>query len=431
MVSWHERLLRWLYGALFVVVVPPVLLLWARASDAAVPLPAVHSGVTGLAAIVAGGVLVAFGWYALIVHGHGLPMNAFPPPRFVRVGLYRWIRNPIYIGFGLIIAGVSIAAGSPSGLWLVTPTVILATTALVFGFERIDLVQRFGTDALQPPLLSIPRGNDAPPTINHRLAVCVWILIPWLLRVVCRANHRPATGCVRDRAPVRTAMARLAMDRGALCLGLSVRANDGVPRGVAAGASRSGARWQHRHRLRDNLLVYHSCCSANRSFVPTNALGELLAFEQRSSTGVAAFPAFHVLWAMLAARVWSDDARHRHQPSRAWIGWTWAGLIAASCLTTGMHSVIEVVAALLLFTVLREPARSWTWMRARTEALANSWREWQIGPVRVINHAVFAAAAGGVGFAIIAIAVPPDRFLDVVWMTLCTSRRGRCLGTGL
>ena len=160
--------------------------------------------------------------------------------------------------------------------------------------------------------------------------------------------------------------------------------------------------------------------AANRSFVPTSALGALLAFEQRRSSGVAAFPAFHVLWAMLAARVWGDDARHRHQPSRAWVGWIWAGLIAASCLTTGMHSVVEVVAALLAFPVLGDPARSWAWIRARTEALANSWREWRIGRLRVINHAVFAGSAGGVGFAIITMGAPPDRFGDVVWITFCT-----------
>ena len=139
LVSLRDRLLQLLYGALFVVLLPLGLVLWARVTEATVPLPVVQSVATGFALTLAGGLLIACGWYALIVHGHGLPMNAFPPTRLVHTGVYRWLQNPIYIGFGLISAGSSIAAGSASGLWLVTPTVILAAVALVFGFERIDL----------------------------------------------------------------------------------------------------------------------------------------------------------------------------------------------------------------------------------------------------------------------------------------------------
>ena len=67
--------------------------------------------------------------------------------------------------------------------------------------------------------------------------------------------------------------------------------------------------------------------AANRDFVPTNVLGELLTFQQRWSTGAAAFPSFHALWAMLVATAWSDDARQRHQPlrgvGRVDLGWSY------------------------------------------------------------------------------------------------------------
>jgi protein-S-isoprenylcysteine O-methyltransferase Ste14 len=412
-------MLRFLYGALFVVLVPLGLVLWARATETAVPLPPVYSPAAGLALAAAGGLLVTSGWYGLIVYGHGLPMNAFPPSQFVRIGVYRWIRNPIYIGFTLICAGVSISTGSPSGLWLVTSTVALAAAALVFGFERIDLVRRFGAAALEPPLLSIPRGDDAPPSAIHRLAVFVWILIPWMLvwfaaQIVGRAPDAFETALPFERRWAVWQWTEL----------LYVSAYLFVPLTVLLASSQRALR---RVALSGGIAtVIVTICwfaipvvAANRSFTPSSAMGQLLAFEQRSSTGAAAFPAFHVLWAMLAAVVWSDDARHRQQPARAYVGWIWAGLITVSCLTTGMHSVLEVLAAVLLFLPLRDPARSWRWIHARVESLANSWREWRIGRLRVISHAAFAACSAGVGFVVIASAVPSDRLSDVMWITFC------------
>ena len=108
-------------------------------------------------------------------------MNAFPPPHLVRTRIYRWVRDPIYIGFVLACAGVSIASGSPAGLWIVTPVTALASAALVYGYERHDLRRRFGQDALPPVVLSIPPGDDNAATAAHRAAVFLWVLIPWLV----------------------------------------------------------------------------------------------------------------------------------------------------------------------------------------------------------------------------------------------------------
>jgi hypothetical protein len=91
----------------------------------------------------------------------------------------------------------------------------------------------------------------------------------------------------------------------------------------------------------------------NRVFEPAHALGRFLAFEQGHSIGVAAFPAFHVLWSLIAADAWVVDARLRGDRRTGIAAWTWAVLIAVSCLTTSMHTVIDLAAATLLFVVLR------------------------------------------------------------------------------
>src|SRR4051812_18680454 len=106
--------------------------------------------------------------------------------------------------------------------------------------------------------------------------------------------------------------------------------------------------------------VIVACCwlaipvvAVNRPFEPAHALGRLLAFEQAHSIGVAAFPAFHVLWSLIAADAWVVDGRGRGTRWIAIAAWAWAILIVASCLTTAMHTVIDEVAAVAVFLLIR------------------------------------------------------------------------------
>ncbi len=124
-----------LYAAVFVVVLPLLLLIWAVRTTMVVALPPVHSLTWGLAAAVFGLLLMAMGMAALWRLGGGLPMNAFPPSRYVSGGMYSVLSHPIYVGFAFVSVGVAIASGSASGLWLVSPAVILASAALVLGYE--------------------------------------------------------------------------------------------------------------------------------------------------------------------------------------------------------------------------------------------------------------------------------------------------------
>jgi hypothetical protein len=68
------------------------------------------------------------------------------------------------------------------------------------------------------------------------------------------------------------------------------------------------------------------------------------------------------------------------------------------------------------------------WARARdlTERIANSWQEWHVGPVRVINHGAWAAAAAGVGLLVAGSAAGPDRLGSVILVATCV-----LIGAGL
>ena len=351
--------------------------------------------------------------------GGGLPMNAFPPPRFVRSGIYRWIRNPMYVGFGLVAAGVSIAVGSAAGLWLVTPVTCLAAAALVYGYERHDLLRRFGPDALTPPLLSLPRGDSEAPTVPHRLAVFVWVLIPWL------AAYSAVQALGRPPDAFQTAFS---FERKWAVLQWTevfyVSAYLFVPVTVLVIRTQRALRYFAVEGLIATVVVTLAwltipVVATNRPFEPTTLPGRMLAYELSHSNGVAAFPAFHVLWAFISAEGWGAKAGNSGRSPWVWAGWTWALLIAVSSVTTGMHTVLEVAGAAVAYLPARHYGRVWTRVRALTERLANSWKEWRVGQIRVINHGVWAAAAGGVGTLIAGSAAGPDRDGAVMWVAMC------------
>ena len=166
-----------LYALLFVALLPVAGYAWARATESFVAFPALHSEIAGYGLAGLGALLVLAGWAALWRPGGGLPMNAFPPPRLVTRGVYALVAHPIYVGFAAICFGASIASGSASGLWLVSPAIILGMIALVFGYEKHDLDARFGPER-GAPLFGIPPDDDAPPTLARRIAAAALCALP-------------------------------------------------------------------------------------------------------------------------------------------------------------------------------------------------------------------------------------------------------------
>ncbi len=400
------------YGAIFVIGVPLLLVVWAERSAPMIPLPATGNPAAGGIVVLIGLALIASGMAGLIRHGRGLPMNAFPPPRFAREGVFRWLRNPIYIGFGLVTLGASLYARSASGLWLVTPVTWLAMAALVFGHERHDLRRRFGVEALTPPRLSLPRSGDGAPALVERLATLVWVFGPWLLAYFAvQAIGQPpdifATMLPgEERWPVWPWM-ELPYASAYLM----------VPLAVFAARSRRALAAFAASGLVATVVV--TLCwllipvvAVHRPFEATSWIGSLLAAEQTHSNSVAAFPAFHVLWPMLAARAWTADRGIRVQR----LVWGWAALIILSTIGTGHHTLLDAAAGAALYLPLGHLDRTWAVVRRATERLANSWREWRIGPVRFINHGLYAGTAAMVGLLVAGSAAGPGRELAAVYV---------------
>jgi protein-S-isoprenylcysteine O-methyltransferase Ste14 len=396
-----------LYGLAWAVAAPALLVVWAVATADLVPLPPIRSALAGPLLGGVGLLLMASAMAALAVHGGGPPMNAYPPPRLVTRGPYRWTGHPIYIGFILLAAGVSVFTGSASGLWLVTPVAALALAALVLGYERHDLRQRFG--AMPRPLLSLPAARAGTATSAERASIYVLVLLPWLLAY--EALH--VIGVPRDAIP-----SHFAFERGwpvlewteaiyasayamILLTPLLVRSRPALRRFALMGLMATA--------LVTFIYILVPLVAPPRPFEPTTALGRLLALERSVSNTVAAFPAFHVLWPLIATAAWRTRGEWWGRAALAW-----AVLIAASCITTGMHSLVDVAAAFVIYPLFGSAPRVWESLRRGAERIANSWREWRAGPVRILNHGFYTAAGGAVGAWITGVVAGPELMGAVV-----------------
>lgn len=394
-----------LYGLLFVAAVPAGLALWARATEPLVSLPVPPFPTVGWAVAVAGLLVVLWGMVALRLWGKGLPMNAYPPETYVRRGPYRWVRHPIYVGFGLLVAGVSVALSSPSGLWLVTPATALAMVVLVLGFEGPALRKRFGERVDRPPILALPSRQEGRPALRERISVVVLVLVPWLIAYEGVALLGPPPDAVEAFLPFERGWPVLVWTEW-----IYASVYPFVILVPLAMASRPVLRWfAVRGLLATGVVTFLylviPLVAPPRPFTGGGLAGELLAWERSMAHTVAAFPSFHVLWTLLAAEAWSQAL------PRIRVGvWGWAFLIVVSCVTTGMHAILDLAAAVVVWLPLRRPEGVWERLRTCTEHVANSWWEWRAGPVRLLGYGLYAGAAGGLGAWIIASLVGPGEY---------------------
>ncbi|HLY43712.1 MAG TPA: phosphatase PAP2 family protein [Terracidiphilus sp.] len=377
-----NRVWKWFYGAVFVLLLPVCLVAWAKATAETVHLRLAPFALLGLPIAVIGLCLVLLGMLHLWTYGRGLPMNAFPPPVYVERGIYRLLPHPIYIGFTLVCAGVSIAAGSASGLWLVSPIVALGCASLVLGYERHDLVARFG----RAPRALLPAAGPERPTASDRIACYFFVFIPWLaLYEAVLALGLPPDGSAAQfafelRLPVMEwtepfyfsayvvttlapLFARKRSDLRTFCL-----------RALGAMA------------IAFPLYLILPFEAPPRAFTAHTVFGRLLQWERGLDSAACAFPSFHVIWAFLSAELY---ARRRPGPLWSWAWRAWAMLVAASCVLAGQHPIGDVAGGLAVVALVVRGAHLWRLLRNGSEYIANSWREWRVGSIRVINHGVY------------------------------------------
>jgi protein-S-isoprenylcysteine O-methyltransferase Ste14 len=93
--------------------------------------------------LAAGVVVLVHAFVRFVVEGVGTPAPVAPPERLVVGGLYRYVRNPMYLAVAATIVGQGLALGQPV-LLLYVAAFGVAVAAFVHWYEEPTLHRQFG-----------------------------------------------------------------------------------------------------------------------------------------------------------------------------------------------------------------------------------------------------------------------------------------------
>lgn len=101
--------------------------------------------VIAIGGVIAGGCVFEFAW-----RGIGTPAPFDPPRKLVISGPYRWVRNPMYLGMGVVLLGEGITFPRLTNTMLIMIVVLwCAVTLFIVGFEEPTLRAKFGEDYIE------------------------------------------------------------------------------------------------------------------------------------------------------------------------------------------------------------------------------------------------------------------------------------------
>jgi protein-S-isoprenylcysteine O-methyltransferase Ste14 len=120
--------------------VPWLLTGWDAADG--VPLPVV---VAGALLIAAGAAVLLHAFARFVVEGLGTPAPVAPTERLVVGGLYRYVRNPMYLAVTATIVGQALVLGRPA-LLLYALAFVAVVWAFVRFYEEPTLARTYGAE---------------------------------------------------------------------------------------------------------------------------------------------------------------------------------------------------------------------------------------------------------------------------------------------
>jgi protein-S-isoprenylcysteine O-methyltransferase Ste14 len=101
--------------------------------------------VLGAVLLVAGLIALVWAFVRFVVEGFGTPAPVAAPERLVIGGVYRYVRNPMYVAVLAAIVGQALLLGQ-LGLLLYAVAAWVVVAAFVRFYEEPTLTRRFGAD---------------------------------------------------------------------------------------------------------------------------------------------------------------------------------------------------------------------------------------------------------------------------------------------
>ncbi len=346
--KWFPRLL---YSVLPGVLLAALLIAWAQATADVVRIPPVASPALGIGIAVIGTALI-----------------------------WRLVAQPLLIGFCIFCIGASIATGSASGLWLVSPMVILCCAALVLSGVH---------PTTRPVMPMITEGGEGAPSRRERCALYLFLLVPWLALYEAVLAIGVPPDAISGLLPFERHLPVIEWSQifygstylMALTAPLFAKTRTDLRRFNVRGLWTMAVAYP--------LFVLVPLISPKRAFVPNNVPGHLLRWEQSLDSSVAAFPSFHVIWSLLAAEVFAQ-----RWPRLRWMFYGWAVMVGVSCVTTGQHSILDVLGGAGTVALVVCGPQLWRAACACLERIDRSCREWRFGPASVTSEGIYAGVCG-------------------------------------
>jgi len=366
---------KFLYGITFLILLPAGLWFWAKSTEKIILLPIIESKVAGGILVVAGALLMLWAMFALIYYGKGLPMNAYPPPVFVTKGPYRLFRHPIYWGFGLLMIGYFVYAGSPSGIWLVSPLTILGMVALVLGHESIDLKKRFPEQSIRT-VLDYPESKTGSPDLRDRLTSLFWVGSYLVLSnfIIEKLNGTvpPLFGePLRDLPALENPLLPFLSVILLIITPFLLKGKDVLREWEVTG------------------------------FIAL-AFSDFIALLYPSIGAQYFPPQGFVLFSVPVFLIFIAIKAMFHQSRQATVIFTIVASFLVVIQLANSHSAeLNLADSILIFLLSANYLKIWIFLKNSAEKIANSWKEWVFGKVRVINHGFYAGTGAffGICFA--------------------------------
>ncbi len=383
------------YGFIFIVIIPSLLVIWAHYTVSQINLPVPSNEILNFVALVLGLFFVLAGMHNLWFYGKGLPMNAFPPKKFVTNGVYSITKNPIYFGTVILSFSFSAIMQSSSGFWMVSPLFTLMIVSYTVGFENERNLKVFGQQHYRP-FLSLPNSTNQAITLKDKMAAFILAYMPWLFIYEAFIFVDVPKDAIYSNLPIESQFPVIQVS--AIFYVSTYLYAILVPFVITSKKVLRQFEIDVWLATAISAIIFFTVPFVVRQpqFTPHSILGHILLFD-RSNDGIcAAFPAFHVIWAFIAALYFSIALKKFR-----WLWYSLAVLISVSCISTGNHSIIDVAGGIIVFIIVASKKQIWDFIRYQTEHIANSWKEWRFGSVRIINHGLYAGAAGFVGTLII------------------------------